>query len=42
MERYRPRMREFYYDPARADTYLEQLGIRYPTVRTTPAPTEPR
>jgi aminobenzoyl-glutamate utilization protein B len=38
MERYRSKMREFYYDPARASTYLEQLGIRYPTVRTTPTP----
>jgi aminobenzoyl-glutamate utilization protein B len=33
MEQFRPRMREFYYDPSRYDTYLEQLGIRYPTVR---------
>ena len=33
MERYRPQMREFYYDPSRYDTYLEQLGIEYPTVR---------
>jgi aminobenzoyl-glutamate utilization protein B len=33
MEDYRPRMRPFYYDPAKYDTYLEQLGIKYPTVR---------
>ena len=33
MERYRSQMREFYYDPSRYDTYLEQLGIEYPTVR---------
>ncbi len=33
MERFRPRMREFYYDETRYDTYLEQLGIEYPTVR---------
>lgn len=32
MERYRPRIEEFIYDPARFDTYLEQLGITYPTV----------
>ncbi len=32
MERYRPAMREFYYDPAKHRTYLEQLGIVYPTV----------
>jgi aminobenzoyl-glutamate utilization protein B len=33
MARYRDQMRPFYYDPARHRTYLEQLGIRYPTVR---------
>jgi aminobenzoyl-glutamate utilization protein B len=33
MEQYRPRMKNFYYDPAKYDTYLEQLGIKYPTVR---------
>jgi aminobenzoyl-glutamate utilization protein B len=33
MEEYRPRMKEFYYDSAKYDTYLDQLGIRYPTVR---------
>jgi aminobenzoyl-glutamate utilization protein B len=33
MEEYRPRMKALYYDPAKYDTYLEQLGIRYPTVR---------
>lgn len=33
MEEYRPRMREFYYDSTKYDTYLDQLGIRYPTVR---------
>ena len=33
MEQYRERMREYYYDPERYDTYLEQLGIEYPTVR---------
>ncbi len=33
MERYRPRLDELRYDPARFDTYLEQLGIDYPTVR---------
>ena len=34
-EKYRPELRKFYYDPARYTTYLEQLGITYPTVRTT-------
>ena len=33
MEKYRPAMRKFYYDPARYKTYLDQLGIAYPTVR---------
>ena len=36
MARWRPVMREFYYDPDRFDSYLEQLGIEYPTVRTRP------
>lgn len=30
MEQMRPKMREYYYDPARYDSYLEQLGIDYP------------
>ena len=34
MEQYRPKMKSFYYDPAKYDTYLEQLGIKYPTVKT--------
>jgi aminobenzoyl-glutamate utilization protein B len=33
MERYRPEMRKYYFDPSRYKTYLEQLGIAYPTVR---------
>ncbi|MDQ3674345.1 MAG: amidohydrolase [Gemmatimonadota bacterium] len=33
MAKYRPLMRKFYYDPAKYRTYLEQLGIEYPTVR---------
>ena len=33
MERYRPEMRKYYYDPSKYKTYLEQLGIKYPTVR---------
>ncbi len=36
MERWRPQMRPFYYDPDRFDSYLEQLGIEYPTVRSRP------
>jgi aminobenzoyl-glutamate utilization protein B len=34
MEEYRPRMKALYYDPSKYDTYLEQLGIKYPTVRS--------
>ncbi len=33
MERYRPEMRKFYYDASRYKTYLEQLGIAYPTLQ---------
>jgi aminobenzoyl-glutamate utilization protein B len=33
MDRYRPEMRKFYYDPTKYNTYLDQLGIKYPTVR---------
>ena len=33
METFRPEMKKYYYDPSRYSTYLEQLGIQYPTVR---------
>ena len=33
MDEFREEMREYYFDPSRYDTYLEQLGIEYPTVR---------
>ena len=33
MEKYRPEMKKYYYDPSRYKTYLEQLGITYPTVK---------
>jgi len=36
MEKYRPEMRKYYYDPTRFSSYLEQLGITYPTVRPKP------
>ena len=36
MAQWRERMRPFYYDATRFDTYLEQLGIEYPTIRTRP------
>lgn len=33
MERYRDEMRQYYFDPDRYDSYLEQLGVTYPTFR---------
>jgi aminobenzoyl-glutamate utilization protein B len=33
MERFRPRLRELYYDPSKYSTYLEQLGVKYPTLK---------
>ena len=36
MEKFAPQLKKYYYDPARYKTYLEQLGIQYPTVRTQP------
>jgi aminobenzoyl-glutamate utilization protein B len=33
MSEFRDKMKAYYFDPARYKTYLEQLGIEYPTVR---------
>jgi aminobenzoyl-glutamate utilization protein B len=33
MDKYREQMKKYYYDPSRYKTYLEQLGIKYPTVK---------
>ena len=33
MAKFRPEMSKFYYDPTKYKTYLEQLGIKYPTLR---------
>jgi aminobenzoyl-glutamate utilization protein B len=30
MARYREEMRKFYYDPAKFETYLQQLGVSWP------------
>jgi aminobenzoyl-glutamate utilization protein B len=42
MDQYREQMRKFYFDPTKHKTYLDQLGIKYPTVRggstTSPQP----
>jgi aminobenzoyl-glutamate utilization protein B len=40
MEKYKPELKKYYYDAAKYPTYLDQLGIKYPTVRTTEAPTK--
>jgi aminobenzoyl-glutamate utilization protein B len=32
LERYRPEMKKYYFDSSRDSTYMEQLGISYPTV----------
>jgi aminobenzoyl-glutamate utilization protein B len=34
MDQFRPAMKKFYYDPTKYGSYLEQLGIKYPTLRT--------
>lgn len=34
---FRPRMREFYYDPGKHESYLAQLKVEYPTVDETAA-----
>ena len=36
MGQWREQMRPFYYDASEFDTYLEQLGIEYPTIRSRP------
>jgi hypothetical protein len=33
MEKFLPELRKTYYDPKRYKTYLQQLGIQYPTVK---------
>jgi aminobenzoyl-glutamate utilization protein B len=39
MDKYNPQLEKFYYDSAKFPTYLDQLGIKYPSLRTTPTPT---
>ena len=42
MAKYRPEMKKYYYDATKHKTYLDQLGITYPTIRgaatTSPSP----
>lgn len=33
MKQFRPQLEKFYYDETKYDTYLEQLGVKYPTVK---------
>jgi aminobenzoyl-glutamate utilization protein B len=33
LAKYRPEMRTYYFDSSKYKTYLEQLGVQYPTVR---------
>jgi len=33
VDQYRSEMKKYYFDPTKYKTYLEQLGIKYPTVR---------
>ena len=33
MDQFRPAMEKFYYDETKFDTYLEQLGVTYPTLK---------
>ncbi len=40
MSEFREPLKKFRYDPSRYDTYLDQLGIKYPTVRSAPPAAE--
>jgi aminobenzoyl-glutamate utilization protein B len=40
MDKYRPEMKKYYYDSTKYKTYLEQLGISYPTVRPGAGPNQ--
>ena len=33
MRQFKPELEQYYFDPSTYDTYLEQLGIAYPTIR---------
>jgi aminobenzoyl-glutamate utilization protein B len=33
MDQFRPQLEKFYYDETKFDTYLEQLGVTYPTLK---------
>src|SRR4029079_16756686 len=42
MAKYRSEMKKLYYDPTKYKSYLEQLGIKYPIVRTSSQPDKPQ
>ncbi len=33
MDKFRPELKKYYYDPTKYKTYLNQLGINYPTIK---------
>ncbi|HEY0771399.1 MAG TPA: amidohydrolase, partial [Sphingobacteriaceae bacterium] len=33
MDEFRPQLKKFYYDPTKYKSYLEQLGVNYPTLQ---------
>ena len=37
MARFKPELSKYYYDPSRYPTYLDQLGIKFPTLGEAPA-----
>jgi len=37
-DKYREEMKKYNYDPTKFPTYLDQLGIKYPTLRTSGSP----
>ncbi len=37
MARYKPELSKYYYDATRYPTYLDQLGIKFPTLEKSPA-----
>ena len=39
MQKYQPELQKYYFNPTQDKTYLEQLGITYPTVRPAPQKT---
>jgi len=40
-DKYRPELKKYYYDADKYPTYLDQLGIKYPTVRAPETPAKP-